>query len=344
MKIRLPHTLKKNLFIDFCKIKSWLTDPASRYSSRVARLLPVPCLIRSHGFIYAAIGKGRPDAFDRSAAFRFYQVGRLIKGFCGGLIFIFLMLLSCGSAAFADSGFDAVLRSVMRVSGTDSSGEAVFGTAFLMQGRGGGSNQAWLVTAGHVFSRIRGGYAQVTMRRQSRGVFFAVPVQIKIRDGRNPLYVLSGEYDLAALKVALPGEVDCCILANDFAGDDARLARAGFGSGVKVLIPGYPYGEACNEAGFAFVRDGVVSSFPVLPGSTNPVFYVDFEVFEGYSGAPVVFSDGGSSGFLAGMVIEEVFLEELRAKGGKTARTRRGLGLAKVLSGPLIRSFLNSLP
>ena len=264
--------------------------------------------------------------------------------FCGGLFFMVFMILACGPAAFADSGFDAVLRSVMRVSGTDSSGEAVFGTAFLMQGRGGGSNQAWLVTAGHVFNNIRGEYAQVTMRRQTRGIFFATPVQVKIRDGKTTLYVLNSEFDLAALKIALPGEADCCILANDFAIDDARLGRAGFGSGVRVLIPGYPYGEASSEAGFAFVRDGVVSSFPVLPSSTNPVFYVDFEVFEGYSGAPVVFSDGGSSGFLAGMVVEEVFLEELRAKGKKTAHTRRGLGLAKVISGPLIRSFLNALP
>ncbi len=308
MKIRSPHSLKKTLFIDACKIKSWLT------------------------------------AFNRPANCSFYQGERLIKSFCGGLIFIVLMLLSCGPAVFADSGFDAVLRSVMRVSGTDSSGEAVFGTAFLMQGRGGASNQAWLVTAGHVFCSIRGEYAQITMRRQTRGIFFATPVQIKIRDGKTPLYVLNSEFDLAALKVALPGEADCCILANDFAVDDTRLGRAGFGSGVRVLIPGYPYGEASSEAGFAFVRDGVVSSFPVLPSSTNPVFYVDFEVFEGYSGAPVVFSDGSSSGFLAGMVIEEVFLEELRAKGKKTSRTRRGLGLAKILSGPLIRSFLNSLP
>jgi len=44
------------------------------------------------------------------------------------------------------------------------------------------------------------------------------------------------------------------------------------------------------------------------------------------------------------MVLEEVFLEELRQSGKKTSRTRRGLGLAKVLSGPLIKIFLASLP
>ncbi len=305
---------------------------------RIVQTMKIRALHKSKESLF----KGCLHVFNGRGVCRSHSFERL--GLCGGLIFMILAVLACVPAVFAESGFDAVLRSVVRVNGTDSSGETVFGTAFLMQGRSGGSNQAWLVTAGHVFDRIRGEYAQITMRRQTRGIFFAAPVQVKIRDGKTPLYVLDNEHDLAALKVALPGEVDCCILANDFAGDDARLARAGFGSGVRVLVPGYPYGEASSEAGFAFVRSGVVSSFPVLPSSTNPVFYVDFEVFEGYSGAPVVFSDGGSSGFLAGMVLEEVFLEELRAKGKKTARTRRGLGLAKILSGPLIRSFLNALP
>ncbi len=258
-----------------------------------------------------------------------------------------LFLLFCLVAsrpAVADSAFDAVVRSVLRISGKDSSGEPVHGTAFLLQGHGNSSDQAWLVTAGHVIAGISGEQAEVGMRRQSRGVFSPAPALVKIRQNGAPLYHLSREYDLAALKIVLPGEADCCVLARDFAADDARLARSGFGSGVQVLVPGYPYGESCNEAGFAFVRGGIVSSFPVLPASSQPVFYIDFEVFEGYSGAPVIYSDGRDTGFLAGMVLEEVFLEELRPRGKKVSRTRRGLGLAKVLSGPLIKTFIASLP
>ena len=257
------------------------------------------------------------------------------------LLFAFCLWLPV--AIMAGSPFDPVLRSVMRISGTDSSGEPVCGTAFLMQGRGS-SDEAWLVTAGHLLNRMRGEQVRIGMRRQVRGVFYAGDVQIRIRDGGRPLFHHSPELDLAALKIGLPGEADCCVLARDFAADDGRLDRAGFGSGVRVLIPGYPYGEASGGAGFAFVREGVVSSFPVLPSAAQPVFYVDFEVFEGYSGAPVIFSDGSSAGLLAGMVLEEVFLEELRQSGKKTSRTRRGLGLAKVLSGPLIKIFLASLP
>ncbi len=259
------------------------------------------------------------------------------------MIFL-LCFVAIAHTAAADSAFDAVVRSVLHISGQNSSGEPVHGTAFLMQGRSGGSDQAWLVTAGHILANISGEHAEIGMRRQVRGVFHASPVLLKIRAGNAPLYHLNAEYDLAAIKIMLPGEADCCVLGRDFAADDSRLARSGFGSGVQVLIPGYPYGEACNDAGFAFVRNGVVSSFPALPSSSQPIFFVDFEVFEGYSGAPVVYSDGGSAGFLAGMVLEEVFLEELRARGKKTTRTRRGLGLAKVLSGPLIKAFLATLP
>ncbi len=261
--------------------------------------------------------------------------------FIAAFLFLYLATLN---TAFADSAFDAVVRSVIRIGGHDSSGEPVYGTGFLLQGHGSNSDQAWLVTAGHIMTSIRGEQAEIGMRRQTRGVFSPAPVLVKIRQNGTPLFHLSREYDVAALKVALPGEADCCILARDFAADDARLARSGFGSGVRVLVPGYPYGESCNEAGFAFVRGGVVSSFPVLPASSQPVFYIDFEVFEGYSGAPVIYSDGNNTGFLAGMVLEEVFLEELRTRGKKTARTRRGLGLAKILSGPLIRAFVASLP
>lgn len=260
-------------------------------------------------------------------------------------IVMFLSLFAGSEKVFAESPFDAVVRSVFRISGKDASGDPVIGTAFLVQGRGSNTDSAWLVTAGHVLANIKGSHAQVDMRRQARGVFFPCPLLVKIREGNAPLYYSHAEYDLAAIQVVLPAEADCCVLAREFVADDTRLARSGFGAGTRVLIPGYPYGEACNEAGFAFVRDGVVSSFPALPSSSQPVFSVDFEVFEGYSGAPAISADSSGAGFLVGMVLEEVFLEELRTqKNKKTTRTRRGLGLAKVISAPLIKSFIASLP
>lgn len=260
------------------------------------------------------------------------------------LVPFFAFLLLPGNLAAA-SAFDAVVRSVVRISAGDGSGANAFATGFIVQsGTGRSTDSAWLVTARHILDNSAGDTITIGMRRNMRGIFVAQPVQVKIKERGQKLFSCHAEFDLAALKILLPGETDNCMLARDFLADDRRLERSAFGAGSQVLIAGFPYGEACNEAGFPFTRSGIVSSFPVVPASMFPVFYVDFEVFAGYSGAPIVLADSSGSMFLVGMALEEVFLEELRPqKNKKTLRTQRGLGLAKALSANVIKEFLNSL-
>lgn len=259
-------------------------------------------------------------------------------------VFLLFYLLLTNSFALIASPFDAVMRSVFCVSGKNASGEPVFGTAFLVQENARIADSAWLLTAGHTLSHIAKDHIQLNMRRLNRGVFSSCPVLIKIRERGKPLYYVHSEHDIAAVRIALPAEADCCLLACDFIADEGMLDRFGVGAGTRIMIPGYPYGEACNEAGFSFVRNGIVSSFPMLPSKLYPVFYADFEVFAGYSGAPVICGDNSGAGFLVGMVLEEVFLEELHSrKNKKTIKNRRGLGIAKILSAPVIKSFLSML-
>lgn len=237
------------------------------------------------------------------------------------------------------AGVDEVVRAVVSVSGRDRSGEPVFASAFLVEARS--RNTFWLVSSAHSFNSMADEHIRVNLRRCERNVYFPYPLQVKIREGNRSLYFVHASFDLAAIKIEMPAEADCCMLSRDFIADEKQLARLAVGAGTQVIIAGYPYGESCNEAGFAFARAGIVSSFPVRPASIYPVFYVDFEVFAGYSGAPVI-SDNGS--ILLGMVLEEVFLEELRLqKGKKRVRTNRGLSLAKVLSAPLIADFIEGL-
>lgn len=239
----------------------------------------------------------------------------------------------------ADASVDAVMRAVVSVSGRGSSGEPVFASAFLVESRS--RNTFWLVSSAHSFNRITDEYIRVNLRRCERGVYFPCPLQVRIREGSRTFYFAHTSLDLAAIKIEIPSEADCCMLSRDFIADEKQLNRLTLGAGSQVIIVGYPYGESCNEAGFAFARSGIVSSFPVRPASIYPVFFVDFEVFAGYSGAPVISNNGSA---LLGMVMEEVFLEELRPrKGKKQLRTSRGLGLAKVLSAPLIVDFIESL-
>jgi len=254
------------------------------------------------------------------------------------LSLITLLLPAAASAA----GIDAVMRSVVSLSGRDSSGEQVFATAFMVEAPG--RNAVWLVSSAHSFNSIAEDLARVNLRRCERNIYFPLPLQVQIRKQSRALYVSHATLDLAAIKIELPGEADYCVLSRDFIADERQLVRANVGAGSQVIIPGFPYGEACNQAGFAFARSGVVSSFPLRPANLYPVFYVDFEVFAGYSGAPVIVAGSEGGAFLLGMVLEEVFLEELRPqKGRKQLRTRRGLGLAKVLGAPLIAEFIGGL-
>jgi len=256
--------------------------------------------------------------------------------------FVLLVLSVCFTFRIdASVTIDSVMRSVVAMSGTNIDGETMFASAFLVETRD--RNTVWLVSTAHSFNCIKNDYIRVDLRCFNRGVFSTLPMQVRIREVNRALYFTSSLFDLAAIKIEMPAEADCCVFSQDFIADETRLSQLPVGAGTQILIPGYPYGEACNKAGFAFVRSGVISSFPVVPASMYPVFHVDFEVFAGYSGAPVIFA-GPTGTIMLGMVLEEVFLEELRPqKGKKQLRTRRGLGLARVLSAPLIRDFISGL-
>jgi len=261
------------------------------------------------------------------------------------LFFVVTLLVSMffNAEAFAAPA-DNAARAVVRLRGNDSSGNAVFATGFLIQPESAVTgNYFWLVTAAHIFETCTETIT-VGFRRKNNGVFSEYPVAVKIRDNGRAIYSRHSEYDIGALKITAAADIDSCLLAHDFIGDDKMLEKCGFGMGCSLLIVGYPYGEACNDAGFAYARTAVVSSFPVLPSSFYPVFHADFEVFAGYSGAPVILNDGNGRFCLAGMVLEEVFLEEIESsRKKKTLRTRRGLGLARALNSAIIKDFLRSV-
>lgn len=255
------------------------------------------------------------------------------------------ILFACAATLSAASPYDAVVRAVVRITANDTGGNNIFATGFLVQVANSRKNdQAWLVTVRHILENNSGDSITIGLRRYHGGIFTAQPLQIKIKDRKQQLFCCHPELDLAVIKIALPADIDYCLLAKDFIADDRRFERSSFGAGGRVLVCGYPYGEACNPAGFAFTRNGVVSSYPVTPAALYPYFFVDFEVFAGYSGSPVIYADNTGNLFLAGMALEEVFLEELHSrKNKKTLRTQRGLGLAKALNANIIREFISSL-
>lgn len=239
---------------------------------------------------------------------------------------------------------DNIARAVVRLKGNDRSGGQVFATGFLVQADSSrNSGFLWLLTARHILDSCTDSLT-IGFRRLNNGVFQANPIKLKIRENGKPVYFSHEEYDVAAMKVSVSADLDNCLFSSDFIADDRMLEKSGFGMGSSLLVVGFPYGEACNDAGFAFARVAAVSSFPVLPSSLYSVFHADFEVFAGYSGAPVILNDDTGKQCLAGMVLEEVFLEEFEPiRKNKALRTRRGLGIARVLNAALIKKFLASI-
>lgn len=255
---------------------------------------------------------------------------------------LLLGLVAIGAALAAAPATNLVMKSVFRISGNTSKGEPVMGTGFLVQRNSNDKRQAWLITAYHVLTMISGEKASLLIRMNSSGVYVGVADSIRIRLNANNLYHIDGKHDLAALPVELPANSDYNLLSTEMLATEKDFTRLNVGVGSRLLVYGFPYGESFQETGYCIVRNGIVSSFPLFPVSPYSSFLADFEVFEGYSGAPVIIeSDRGL--MLLGMALEEVFLEELRPGKSKTLRKRHGLGLAKVLNSAVIRDFVEGL-
>jgi hypothetical protein len=229
---------------------------------------------------------------------------------------------------------------VVRISGVNAQKEPVFATAFLVQAAG--NRQAWLVTAAHVFRQIAGEKIELILRRQYSGRIQAFSQAYQIRkDGQN-LFFADRHFDVAAFLLELPADCSCSLLSPSILAREQDFSRYRAGVGSKLLVYGFPYGEYFDQTGNCIVRSAIISSSPLLPAAIYPDFLVDFEVFAGYSGAPVLLEHEGKAIFV-GMVLEEVFVEELRSQAKKVLRTRHGLGLARVLNSIHVKNFIESL-
>jgi hypothetical protein len=257
-------------------------------------------------------------------------------------IILFWLAFVVGSACLqAMPTTDLIMNSVVRISGSGSSTEPVMGTGFLVQGSS--RNQAWLVSAAHVFQMISGNKIDLLIRQKKGKGFSEKKLTFFLRAAGENLFIKHERYDLAALSLELPDNCVFSLLGVEMFADEKRFVEINAKTGSRLLVYGYPYGEAYDKTGFCIVRGGIISSFPLLPSSEYTSYLVDFEVFEGYSGSPVLFVENGYN-LIVGMALEEVFLEELRPGRKRTVRRRHGLGLARVLNSALVKSFVEALP
>lgn len=251
------------------------------------------------------------------------------------------LLIFSGCTGLSAREISDIARSVIRISGRGHCGNLIMGTGFLVQIKHN-NHQALLVTAAHVLAMLEENDLNLLLRRKigDRVINFEHKLRVKGRSGI--FYSRQLDLDLAVVVFDLPKNTSLALLSPEVFADEADFRNGRVDMGSKVVIPGFPYGESYAEAGFPIARSGMISSAPLSPVSIYKTFLVDFEVFEGYSGAPVLVETG--RGYkIAGMTLEEVFVEEVRKTKNKTSTTRRGLGLAKVLNSELIRNFIEDL-
>jgi hypothetical protein len=168
-------------------------------------------------------------------------------------------------------------------------GMRTVGTGFLISDpTPDGQPRVVLVTANHVFERMKGDEATIGYRvQQPDGSWSYAPQKITIRADGKELWVRHPARDVAAMSIsAPPAFAQAAIPLSWLAGNDA-LAHEQLAPGDEMMTLGFPQGLSANPAGFPILRAGRVASYPLGPSAAFPTFLLDFRVFPGNSGGPV---------------------------------------------------------
>lgn len=237
-----------------------------------------------------------------------------------------------------------LMRATFRI--TD---HGVTGTGFLLSRPDPdtpGHVQTILATAAHVFREMPDEQITLLLRRRDReGTWKPVPTKVPLRRGEKKLWTAHPTADLAVLPVTLPPGVDAVSLPVSMLADDQRIESGGVGPGDAVVTLGYPHAEDSNDVGFPIMRRGAVASFPLTPAKAVPTFLVDFNIFEGNSGGPVVREPvGGSPALILGVVQGQRLINDKLKTPYEEWVYRHRLGLAITGSASLLRDTLDLIP
>lgn len=245
-----------------------------------------------------------------------------------------------------------LMRSTFRIQGDKS-----FGTVFIMGeplADQPGKGSYVLITAAHVLDEIKSNTAILFVRKRMGIAYVKIPYPIQIRDNGNPLWVRHPKVDVAAMRVALPQDIDIQIFSTDLLADDKALEELEIHSGDELLVLGFPYGAEANEAGFPILRSGRIAGFPLTPTSETLTFLLDFPVFNGNSGGPVYMHHENRSykgathigvvRMILGVVSQEQAIEERVQSLSETLVRKHKLGLAVIVHARFVKEVLTMLP
>lgn len=226
----------------------------------------------------------------------------------------------------------ALMRATFKLEQRQDDGISTVGTGWLVRlpgpAYGSGKDKVALVTAAHVFNRMKLAEATVHWRREDDGGMWhreSKPLIIRTTS-LDPKWTRHASRDIAVMLVSPPDQPRAHAIDFDLLADDSVFQDFDVRPGDEVLALGYPRGIAANELGFPILRSGRVASFPLWPSERFPTFLMDFAVFAGNSGGPVYMADrsrkaAGSKDFheaqfVAGMLVQQVTLTDERLEIG----------------------------
>lgn len=215
-----------------------------------------------------------------------------------------------------------VIEATVQIEQPLTEGRRTVGSGFLVSTTSAdGAPQTVLVTAHHVLARMPGAEAKVGYRAPTAdGGWRYAPEALRIRDDRGePLWRAHPSRDVAVIALRAPERFARAAIPIGYLapGTGAAVVQPG----EELMVLGYPRGLAANAAGFPILRAGRVASYPLTP-ATSPTFLLDFSVFPGNSGGPVF--DAGANGqpLIAGVLTQEVELDNERLGIGVVTHAR----------------------
>ena len=267
------------------------------------------------------------------------------------------LALALGRIAQAEPGdLDTrLMLATLKLSNPDSAG-----TAFVLtrpDPTDPKAQRSLLVTAEHVFARMKGDEATIHFRRRgAEGDYAKAPAPLKVRREGKALWTKHPTADVAVMDLSTPPEVDLSGVPIDFLASDADLDRHEVHPGDLVRCVGFPYPNQfqANDPGFAVVRLGCIASYPLRPTAKTKTFLCDLNSFEGDSGSPVYLAENrptpagkdrpGRVELVLGLVVAQHFIDEEFKTIYQSGKLRHRIGMGIVVHATAIREAINLLP
>lgn len=263
------------------------------------------------------------------------------------VVLLSLAIVFCGVSVAHAEGFPLkVLWSTVKLINPGSTA-----TGFLVTNADG--DKLFLVTAHHVFERMRGDECEVLChQRDENGEIVKSPQKLAVRKDGKPIWTKHPKADVAAIAAPFSSETSLAVLPWQALADVETLTSLELQPGDLVRTAGYPHGTLFkgNDLEFAVVRLGCLATYPFPPSEQIGTFLLDANTFEGDSGGPVfVWSLPTAAGLsrsadqgekIIGLVIAQHFVDEQFTLIYQSGKFRHRMGLAIAVPSNRIREVI----